>query len=60
MKTLPGVRALSQTTAVASRRMGRGPLFFGAPMVLFVVLRYLGIRRERREAKEAEDDPDDT
>jgi hypothetical protein len=29
-------------------------LFFGAPVVLFVVLRYLGLRRERREAREAE------
>ncbi len=28
-------------------------LFFGAPVALFVILRYLGLRRERREAREA-------
>ena len=27
-------------------------LFFGAPIVLFIVLRYLAYRRERREEEE--------
>jgi hypothetical protein len=31
-------------------------LFFGAPVTLFVLLRWLGIRRERREAAEQEAD----
>lgn len=28
-------------------------LFFGVPVLLFVILRWLGLRRERREAQEA-------
>jgi hypothetical protein len=31
-------------------------LFFGLPIALFVVLRYFGIRRERREAAEGKTD----
>lgn len=30
-------------------------LFFGAPVTLFVLLRWLGIRKERREAREQEE-----
>jgi cyanate permease len=61
MNLLPGVRKLV-VPRVSSHQGGwdEAILFFGVPMVLFVVLRYLGVRRERREAKEAEANPEGT
>jgi len=55
MRLLPGLRR-PLTPAMSSHQGGWDEflLFFGAPVVLFVVLRYLGLRRERREAREAE------
>ena len=49
MKLLPGLRP-----RVAAHQGGWDEviLFFGAPVTLFVVLRWLGIRKERREQAE--------
>jgi hypothetical protein len=60
MRPLPGTRRLL-APPVASHQGGWDEvlLFFGAPVTLFIVLRYLGIRRERREAAERGDEPDD-
>ena len=58
MKPLPGLR-----DAVAPRVMSHQGgwdeilLFFGAPVTLFIVLRWLGIRKERREQREQEGRP---
>jgi cyanate permease len=54
VKLLPGLRA-SLVPPVSSHQGGWDEflLFFGAPVALFVVLRFLGLRRERREAREA-------
>ena len=51
MKLLAGLRP-----RVASHQGGWDELllFFGAPVTLFVVLRWLGIRKERREQAEQE------
>jgi hypothetical protein len=51
VRLLPGLRP-----TVASHQGGWDEvlLFFGAPVTLFVVLRWLGLRRERREAAEQE------
>lgn len=55
VKLLPGLRRFLAPPA-ASHQGGWDELllFFGAPVVLFVVLRWLGLRRERRERREAE------
>ena len=52
MRLLPGLRA-----AVVPPRAHQGGwdeviLFFGAPVTLFVLLRWLGLRKERREQAE--------
>jgi hypothetical protein len=56
VKLLPGLRG-TLTPRVSSHQGGWDEvlLFFGGPIVLFVVLRYLGLRRERREAAENPD-----
>ena len=55
MKPLLGLRELLRPS-VASHQGGWDDilLFFGAPVTLFFVLRWLGLRRERRERREQE------
>jgi hypothetical protein len=59
MTLLPGVRPLV-APRVAAHQGGWDEilLFFGLPLALFVGLRYLGLRRERREARDEERPPD--
>jgi hypothetical protein len=60
MRLLPGTRRVLPPLATGHQGgWDEILLFFGLPVTLFVVLRYLGIRRERREAAEGgEDRPD--
>lgn len=56
MRLLPGLRA----TVIVRPAAHQGGwdellLFFGIPVGLFVLLRWLGLRRERREAAEQRD-----
>lgn len=55
MKPLPGLREMLRP-AVVPHQGGWDEilLFFGAPVTLFFVLRWLGLRRERREQREQE------
>ena len=57
---MPGIRGLVAPSLPRAHQGGWDEflLFFGLPVALFVVLRWLGIRRERKE-KEAEP-PDQT
>lgn len=54
MRLLPGLRSVVRPHVV-SHQGGWDEilLYFGGPIVLFVVLRWLGVRRERREQREA-------
>lgn len=53
MRLLPGLRDLGRGAAVPHQGgWDEILLFFGAPVTLFIVLRWLGIRRERREERE--------
>ncbi len=55
MRLLPGIRPLV-TAAPVGHQGGwdEVALFFGAPVTLFFLLRWLGVRKERREQREAE------
>jgi hypothetical protein len=57
VKPLPGLRWVLRT-GVLSHQGGWDEilLFFGAPVSLFFILRWLGLRRERRERREQESD----
>ena len=60
MKLLPGLRELFAPN-VSAHQGGWDEilLFFGLPAALFILLRWLGIRRERKEAAaESRDEPE--
>jgi hypothetical protein len=61
VKLLPGVRhALAFQAQAHQGGWDEIILFFGAPVTLFVLLRWLGLRKERREQaeKDAAGSPD--
>jgi hypothetical protein len=53
VRLLPGLRrALAFQTQAHQGGWDEVLLFFGAPVTLFVLLRWLGLRKERREQAE--------